>query len=894
MPQYRYKLKNLRTPLECPICHKKKFSPYVDTQTGEIIGDGAFGMCSRASCRAHIKPTFDKPTTISQMVKDTDTRPQFYLEQSVYDKLLQNPLIDNFSTGLRTIFKNADVVLKKYGVISGSQGAKYKDYTGFPYIQQDGQIRSVKMMMYKDDLHRLKDDTGKGVINWLHYFYGYDKNKQKFDACWFGEQLINANDYDYIGVVESEKTCIIATCCTSNILWLACGSIGNKKQIVGKGLANKKVVFFPDANGFDDWNEWVMLQHQSTWKVSKLPQSLTGGDDIADVLIRDASYGETITNEIKMFFGDFVDTNALKYYNSLTKTFTLDDWNDIFERHELPYIAESETIKRETDDGKIKYDEVIKFFKRDDKKVLNFLQVFNGQKLDDFCCEYHFPKYEDLKQEHYSLNFTPQMLNAFLQKFPKTFFNNFTFNVDEMNFTYNDNIFDLYSILSEKTKNIELSSFNKKDKIKLFKKQEQTLKEFCNYFEFAENIDFPNKSLGIYENILTNGAVFCENNGITFDTDSGWQKWFDIFRTIWNIDEKSMMALMLFTIFNMRCRINYDTSNLRLLNIIGDGGVGKDSIITSLIIGCWRSKYANRIWEGSTLGATGFTTETPDKINGYLLQVISDNLKAINESATFDMISNPIMKIENKGQQPIRVRKRFMQVNTNNNARFSFEKLNSQNVDAFARRMLVCKVFSRSKNPNQLSEYKKTFEFFCNEEHHSLFNGWWYWCYRMSENTDAIKKVDNFLYKEMRTNAQQFTYLNNDDDVIISEFERICASAPNDTDFGSSQIIQTTNCNKQCYIVKSFDVLFEALKQRFGKDKIKNTLQNKYGSKMTFSKVVKLSGGGTARAAAIIPVEFIEEDLLRPIEDIEKESTFNDSTEPIYEITNELSSKLIF
>ena len=882
MTEFRYKLKNVRPRLICPECGQRKFSPYVDTQTGEIVGE-EFGMCSRASCLYHKAPTTDTSAPLSKVIKDIDTRKPFLLNPLIYEELRQNTRLDNFSTNLRMLFKNADEVLNKYGVVSGSQGAKYQNYTGFPYIQQDGVLKSVKMMMYGNDLHRAKDKDGNGIVNWLHYFNGYDKAKDKFEACWFGEQLIDTTEYDYIGIVESEKTCIVATCCVPSVLWLACGSIGNKKQIIGKGLKGKKVVFFPDANGFENWNEWVMQQRQYTWKVSKLPQTLSGGDDIADVLLKDANFGETILADIQGLFGELINKDALFYYQSLTATFTADDWNAIFKRNSMPFICESEAGR--DDNGK--YTEKIKFFRKNERKELNLLQVFTGQDLDDFCCEYHFPKYEDIKSEEFSLNFTPEMLMDFLQTYPKTYFNDFVFNVDEMTFNYKGKPFNLQSILSEKTKNIESSSINARTKIKLLKRWEPTIKEFCNFFEFTDRVKFQPQTLGIYDDIMQSGLVFCQNNGFKMNFED-WDKWLAIFQTIWKVDEASCMALFLFTIFNLQCRINYDTSNLRLLNIIGDGGVGKDSTLISLIIGCWRQSHSSRIWEGSTFGVSGFTSETPEKVNSYFLQVISDDLKAANASATFEQITNPLLRIENKGQQPIRVRRRFMQVNTNNNSRFSFEKLSKQNRDAFARRMLVMKVLSKSQHPDQLEKYKELYRFFCKPENQTLFHGWWYWCYSIvtdKANAEHLKNIDNFLYKEMRSNAEKYTYLNNEDDIILTELGQLCENSEYEDNFNMHNIIKRDVSGVPCFVVKSLNPLYDNLRQKFGKEKIKATISNKFGEKARFGSTIRTGDYNVSKVALIVPCDdVLEEDTPQQTDD----------TQPVFDIVSDLSKIVTF
>ena len=229
-----------------------------------------------------------------------------------------------------------------------------------------------------------------------------------------------------------------------------------------------------------------------------------------------------------------------------------------------------------------------------------------------------------------------------------------------------------------------------------------------------------------------------------------------------------------------------------------------------------------------------------------------------------------------------------MQVNTNNNSRFSFEKLSKQNRDAFARRMLVMKVLSKSQHPDQLEKYKELYRFFCKPENQTLFHGWWYWCYSLAtdkENAGHLKNIDNFLYKEMRSNAEKYTYLNNEDDIILTELGQLCENAEYEDNFNMHNIIKRDVSGVPCYAVKSLNPLYDNLRQKFGKEKIKATISNKFGEKARFGSTIRMGDYNVSKVALIVPCDdMLEEDTPQQTDD----------TQPVFDIVSDLSKIVTF
>jgi hypothetical protein len=85
------------------------------------------------------------------------------------------------------------------------------------------------------------------------------KLKQDFNLvqCFFGEHL-TATDRRPAAIVEAEKTAVIASIFFPQIVWLAAGAKTNLKAEKLKRLGDRRIILYPDADGFAEW--WKIAQ----------------------------------------------------------------------------------------------------------------------------------------------------------------------------------------------------------------------------------------------------------------------------------------------------------------------------------------------------------------------------------------------------------------------------------------------------------------------------------------------------------------------------------------------------------------------------------------------------------------------------------------------------------
>jgi hypothetical protein len=165
--------------------------------------------------------------------------------------------------------------------------------TIFWQVDESGNIHSGKIMAYNPT-------TGKRVkepfahVTWVHTLLKMESFV--LNQCLYGLHLITLFPDKTIGIVESEKTAIIAAGYLPNYLWMATGGKQNLKPDKFKALTGRKVILFPDGNAFDEWftimatikkelpsirlNISDLLQRHAT------PEDKKAGFDLADYLLR--------------------------------------------------------------------------------------------------------------------------------------------------------------------------------------------------------------------------------------------------------------------------------------------------------------------------------------------------------------------------------------------------------------------------------------------------------------------------------------------------------------------------------------------------------------------------------------------------------------------------------
>ena len=311
--EYKYHLLKYAGPssrLTCPNCGRKRcFAPYVD-KDNNIVGE-EYGRCDHESSCGYVKyPPNEKEwrESYSEYRQRTQkpkprviAKPQPKPEQEgdictipmdIVLKTVRTRPLSDFLKFLLTIIDVDTIVriVKEYllGVTKGGEVIFYQ-------IDSKGRCRTGKVMKY-DPLtgHRIKDTTAKTPITWVHSLLkqqGVLSREWELTQCLFGEHLLKKYPDKPVCLVEAEKTAVIASAIMPQCVWVAVGGktqLGDKVEI----LEGRKVIAFPDVDGYDKWVEkcserpYLGIMVSDYLQKNATDEDKRTGADIADVLIR--------------------------------------------------------------------------------------------------------------------------------------------------------------------------------------------------------------------------------------------------------------------------------------------------------------------------------------------------------------------------------------------------------------------------------------------------------------------------------------------------------------------------------------------------------------------------------------------------------------------------------
>lgn len=318
MNEHRFILqpyKGMNTRYKCPGCNisKKTFVRYIDSATGEHIADHV-GRCNRESnCNYHYSPkqyfqdnsisfdavhvhtvhtaytvnTKDKLNTVNGM--NTVNKPSF-IDPAIFKSSLKSYTENTFTNELLKKFgeKNTRKVIEKYFIGTSKH---WPGSTIFWQIDISGKIRTGKIMLYDENLHRIKKPYDH--ITWAQTVLKIENFNLK--QCLFGEHLLKGNT-NTVAIVESEKTAIIASIYLPQFIWLSCGNLNGLNIEKLKVFQGRTVCLFPDLNAYDNWNNKAKQFEKgmpgTAFKISDLlerkatDEEKAKGLDIADYLLR--------------------------------------------------------------------------------------------------------------------------------------------------------------------------------------------------------------------------------------------------------------------------------------------------------------------------------------------------------------------------------------------------------------------------------------------------------------------------------------------------------------------------------------------------------------------------------------------------------------------------------
>lgn len=368
----------------CPVCNSRAcFARYVD-DVGEYVADDC-GRCNReAKCGYHRTPKDHfaifggkdtskyKPSAKSgSQFKPSpivEPSPDFISDESF--NLTQTKKGSAFTDFLFNLFPDdaADVrrVLLSYRV-----GA-FDDYTCFPSIDRENKICRAKLIRFNRTTgKRLKGDFDtSSLVRKLKM-----KDDFQYKQIFFGEHLLTVRPVAPVAIVEAEKTAIIAALCFPSLVWLATGS---KQWLKAERLATlltRKIVLYPDADGFNLWQQ-IAEQARSKGCVVETSELIekaatdaekAEGYDLADYLIAE----QTEINN----FNEIADAHSAQLAKVLSDENLMNNFNEVFDAQKANLVLYGNLSQREAEEKGSQFENVRKIVSKiiTEKGVKNYV-----------------------------------------------------------------------------------------------------------------------------------------------------------------------------------------------------------------------------------------------------------------------------------------------------------------------------------------------------------------------------------------------------------------------------------------------------------------------------------------------------------------------------------------
>lgn len=252
----REKNKELRGKRKCPQCGENTFVPYLDA-IGHIVDERKYGRCERInSCGYVLYPDGDENDAKRKYRPIYTQKPKAQFLNAEQREKYFKPSLNNYDknhliTFLRGVFDDATINTMIEDYYIGTHSHFNGGAVVFWQIDRFGNIHRGKVMQYDTESgHRAKYSNGNGLISSIHSIYNLSDMPQE---CLFGEHLLTKNPNKFVGIVESEKTAIIASVVFKDCVMLATGGCGNLKPSVCQALKGRNVVLFPDNGKYDEW-----------------------------------------------------------------------------------------------------------------------------------------------------------------------------------------------------------------------------------------------------------------------------------------------------------------------------------------------------------------------------------------------------------------------------------------------------------------------------------------------------------------------------------------------------------------------------------------------------------------------------------------------------------------
>lgn len=187
------------------------------------------------------------------------TNKQLVITPALMQATLNYPEANNFLSFLKAKCEPAKVTkaISDYNI---GTSARWPGATIFWHLDVNKNIRTGKIAQY-DKISGEIIGIPHEKISWVHYEYkqyGYEAKE-----CLYGEHLLSCRPNDPIGLVETEKSAIVASMFSPEFVWLSVGKGYNLNVEFCKILKGRKILVYPDADALISWSKKIKNISQS-------------------------------------------------------------------------------------------------------------------------------------------------------------------------------------------------------------------------------------------------------------------------------------------------------------------------------------------------------------------------------------------------------------------------------------------------------------------------------------------------------------------------------------------------------------------------------------------------------------------------------------------------------
>ena len=278
----RYKYAN-----QCPCGKDNKDGKFAPSKGQEPDGNAKFGQCH--SCGEMFFPPQEN---VNESISGTLT--QKFIDRDIMNQSLLKTKNSSFFKWVASMF-DEQVVYRTF--MSLCVGTNKTGEAVFWMVDGNGRVCQPKCMAYGEDGHR----TGNPLVP-----QEYRQDKGYYPQA-FGGHIAFTNEDKVIGVVESEKTAVLASIVFPEVAWISGGGASGMSYDKVHPFRDRDILIFYDADqaGRDNSVRLTKLFQKDKCRVVECDpwEDRTDGYDLGDY-ISDFHFDEDKLNAIRSYIAE--------------------------------------------------------------------------------------------------------------------------------------------------------------------------------------------------------------------------------------------------------------------------------------------------------------------------------------------------------------------------------------------------------------------------------------------------------------------------------------------------------------------------------------------------------------------------------------------------------------